>query len=91
MQHAGANNICLNKEVAKAFLRAKGLPVARSDMFSTQEEEDAVRYAAFLGYPYVLKRLAGMGGSGVWPNIQNETEFKAVWAAHLESKYRYMV
>lgn len=44
-----------------------------------------------LGYPDVLKRLAGMGGSGVWPNIQNETEFKAVWAAHLEFKYRYMV
>jgi D-alanine-D-alanine ligase-like ATP-grasp enzyme len=91
VQHAGANNICLNKEVTKAFLRAKGFPVARSDMFSTQEEEDAVRYTAFLGYPDVLKRLAGMGGSGVWPHIQNETEFKAVWAAHLESKYRYMV
>jgi D-alanine-D-alanine ligase-like ATP-grasp enzyme len=87
----GANNICLNKEATKAFLRAKGLPVARSEMFSTQEEEDAVRYAAFLGYPVVLKRLAGMGGSGVWPNIQNETEFKAIWAAHLESRYRYMV
>lgn len=88
---AGANLICLNKEATKAFLRVRGAPVARSDLFSTAERDDAMRYAAFLGYPVVLKRVGGMGGSGVWPNIQDEAALLRIWNSHLIAGYNYMV
>lgn len=87
---SGANAACMNKEATKAFLRAKGLPLARSDLFAAAEGEDAVRYAGFLGYPVVLKAISGQGGAGVWPNIQNERDLRDLWAANVHEG-QYMI
>lgn len=87
----GANLICLNKEATKAFLRIQRVPVARSDLFSAAERDNAMHYAAFLGYPVVLKRVGGMGGSGVWPNIRDEATLLRIWNSQLIAGYTYMI
>jgi D-alanine-D-alanine ligase-like ATP-grasp enzyme len=89
--HRIANRICINKEATKAFLKAGGLPVARSDTFGSGESDRAAEFAAFLGYPVVVKHLSGMGGQGIWPNIQSPSALDEIWRRSVTGRSKYMV
>lgn len=61
--------VTANKQLTRQFLRAAGTPVPPGRAFGFTESGDAVAYAESLGYPVVVKPLAGQGGAGVMTNI----------------------
>lgn len=64
--------IAKDKHMASALLRDAGLPVPRSQVVTTVAE--AMKAAAELGYPVVLKPNQGSQGRDVFVDIQNDDE-----------------
>lgn len=61
-----------NKQLAREYLERSGAPIPIGRAFSVNAVEDAVAYAETLGYPVVVKPLAGYGGKGVVSGITEE-------------------
>ncbi len=70
-----AVELASDKEETNGILRDLGLPVPRQEL--VRNREDAVRAAERIGYPVVLKPLAGNHGRGVAINLRNADEVKA--------------
>jgi hypothetical protein len=56
--------LCRDKTVMKEFLRKKGIPCAQSA--AVDRVEDALQFAHSVGYPVIVKPLAGAGASGTY-------------------------
>lgn len=69
-----AVDIASNKELTNRLLHEVGIPVPRSVI--VQSADDAVRQAARIGYPIVLKPLDGNHGRGVCINLRDEAEVR---------------
>jgi acetyl-CoA carboxylase, biotin carboxylase subunit len=54
-----------DKVECKKTARAAGVPVFPGSLEAVEEEEDAVRIAAEIGYPVIIKASAGGGGRGM--------------------------
>ncbi len=54
--------LCRDKPAMKAFLREHGIPCAQSDRVSDPDQARA--FAARVGFPLILKPIAGAGASG---------------------------
>lgn len=67
-----------NKQLTRELLRAVGAPVPQGRTFGVQEIEAAIDYATSIGYPVVVKPLAGKGGVGVVAGIEDEEGLR--WA-----------
>jgi cyanophycin synthetase len=70
-----AVELASDKEETNGILRDLGLPVPRQEL--VRNREDAVRAAERIGYPVVLKPLAGNHGRGVAINLRNADEVKS--------------
>lgn len=57
-------NLCRDKFEMKKFLRARGIPCAQSAEISTSLEAKA--FADQVGYPIILKPVAGAGAAGTY-------------------------
>jgi cyanophycin synthetase len=71
-----------DKEETNAILRDLGLPVPKQMMI--RSARDAVRAAERIGYPVVIKPLAGNHGRGVSINLKNQEEVSAAFEKALE-------
>lgn len=67
-----------NKQLTRGFLKRAGVPVPSGQAFRFSQVEEAITYAAELGYPVVVKPLAGKSGRGVVSGIENDKT--ARWA-----------
>lgn len=70
--------ITSNKQLTRQFLESAQAEVPRGRTFRMNEAEAAVNYAAELGYPVVVKPLAGKSGLGVAAGIANDRGIR--WA-----------
>ncbi len=72
-----AVELASDKEETNAILRDLGLPVPRQ--YLVRSSSDAKRAAARIGYPVVLKPLAGNHGRGVSINLKNDDEVEVAF------------
>jgi cyanophycin synthetase len=72
-----AHTIAGNKELTNRVLRKVGIPVPRGEV--TRNLDTALRVAARLGYPVVLKPLDGNHGRGVCTNLTTADELRACY------------
>ena len=56
-----------DKNVARATARAAGVPVTPGSEGLVENEKDALRLAREIGYPVMIKAVAGGGGRGMRP------------------------
>jgi cyanophycin synthetase len=85
-----ASKFCLHKQLTKTLLSEAGVQVPKGSNFSSGEEEEAIILAKEIGWPVVLKPTAGMEGDLVFPNIENEDEFRMAWK-RIASKYAEII
>jgi cyanophycin synthetase len=85
-----AVDIASDKELTTTLLASAGLPVPRSE--AVRGVEDAVRVAARIGYPVVVKPLDGNHGRGVQLDLADEAAVRASYpAAEAESRRGWVV
>ena len=72
-----AVDLAADKEETNHILRDLGLPVPSQRV--VRRENDAVRVAERIGYPVVLKPLAGNHGRGVSINLRTEEEVRVAF------------
>ncbi|MEM2109172.1 MAG: GNAT family N-acetyltransferase, partial [Candidatus Odinarchaeota archaeon] len=82
----------LNEAESKKFLEYYGLPVAKT--ITATSEDEAVRVAARLGYPVVMKILSPQiihksDAGGVILDIKNEEEVRKAYRQILDNAKRY--
>lgn len=70
--------LCGVKDLTRQALLEAGLPTPTGRSFSWKQREEAVRYAASLGGPVVVKPAAGSGGVGVATDLTGAKEVR--WA-----------
>lgn len=73
-----AVELAADKEETNRILRDLGLPVPMQRL--VRRERDAVRAAERIGYPVVLKPLAGNHGRGVSTNLRTPEEVEVAYA-----------
>lgn len=71
-----------NKNRMKALLREAGLPVAKQQLI--RSADDARRFVAEVGYPIVIKPVAGLGSQGTM-RCNHDEDLYAALEAHLPS------
>jgi len=75
-----------NKAKAREIMQSAGVPVIPGTKGVLQNEQDALRTAAKMGYPVLVKASAGGGGRGI-RLIQNEDEMsKILKVAQMEAE-----
>ena len=78
-------DIAANKELTNRLLQEVGIPVPRSAV--VRDADEAVRHAARIGYPVVIKPLDGNHGRGVCINLKSDEEVRRFYpVAELESR-----
>jgi cyanophycin synthetase len=79
-----ATDITSDKDRTKRLLERVGLPVPGGGVAKTEEE--AVRIAARLGFPVLIKPLDANDGRGISGRLESEAQVRAAWpvaaAAH---------
>ncbi len=78
-----------SKEMTTTLLGVAGIPVARQ--IRVVSEPAAIKAAEVIGYPIVIKPLAGQQGYGITPNIQNVEELKRAYARVVPFHKHYIV
>ncbi|MBI1197748.1 MAG: biotin/lipoyl-binding protein [Phenylobacterium sp.] len=68
------------KDAAKALMQKAGVPVTPGYLGEDQAEATLAREAARIGYPVLIKAVAGGGGKGM-RRVDSEAEFAAALAA----------
>ena len=68
-----------NKSVAKETMRAAGVPVVPGSDGVVKTIDDAKRVAADIGYPVMLKAVAGGGGKGM-RYVESESEIERAYS-----------
>lgn len=70
-----AVKICIDKFLTKKYLMEANVPTPEGEKFDgSTKVEDIVSYAKKLGFPVVVKPVAGSGGTGVIANIKSVQE-----------------
>ncbi|AQU81874.1 MULTISPECIES: ATP-binding protein [unclassified Halomonas] len=72
MSHA----LTSHKEATRACLQRVGLPVPEGRLFKKADLGLAEEYANLIGFPVVCKPVAGVGGIGVFANLQTPQQLK---------------
>lgn len=68
-----------NKHLAKEYLEKKGVPVPKGEVFNKADSRGKMLdYADGIGYPVVIKPLAGSLGTGVFTNIASRDDAEGV-------------
>lgn len=71
-----AIRICIKKDLTKKYLMKANVPTPEGESFSQDvSDEQIINYAEELGYPLVIKPVAGSGGKGVIANIKSKSDF----------------
>lgn len=71
-----AIRVCIKKDLTKKYLMKANVPTPEGESFSQDtSDKEIINYAERLGYPLVIKPVAGSGGKGVIANIKTKSEF----------------
>ncbi|QTU83388.1 acetyl-CoA carboxylase biotin carboxylase subunit [Carnobacteriaceae bacterium zg-C25] len=79
-------NLMGDKANARETMMAAGVPVIPGSDTFLENEDDAVKWANELGYPVILKAVAGGGGKGMRKVYQQEDLISAFQTAQGEAK-----
>jgi acetyl-CoA carboxylase biotin carboxylase subunit len=75
-----------DKNVARATARAAGVPVTPGSDGLVENEQDALRIAREIGYPVMIKAVAGGGGRGMRPAHNDGSLVQGFHGARLEAE-----
>ena len=81
-----AVRIATNKDLTNRLLREAGLPIPQGTVVRTADE--AVRAAAAIGYPVVVKPLSSLHAHGVTIDVRDETEVREAFLVAAKGKRR---
>jgi cyanophycin synthetase len=84
-----AADIAQDKDLTKRMLHGIGLSVPTGAV--AQDVEQAVKVAEEIGFPVILKPLAGNQGRGISPRLDDEAGVRAAWARAGERYDRMVV
>jgi len=73
------SKFCIRKDLTKILLAEAGISVPSGKNFDQKDLAAGLESAGEIGWPVVLKPNMGMEGDLVFPNLQNEAEFRAAW------------
>jgi L-alanine-DL-glutamate epimerase-like enolase superfamily enzyme len=82
-----AHRATVDKELTRRLLQASGVPVPQGASFSAATTEKAVRYAASLGTPVVVKPKNGIHGTGVSTDLRTEEDVRTAIASLADTKF----
>lgn len=74
-----AKKICLDKDLTKITLKKIGISTLEGKCYLRGSYKFALDYANKIGWPVVIKPRQAIGGSHVYVNVENESEFKSAW------------
>ena len=74
-----------DKNVARATARAAGVPVTPGSEGLVENEQDALRIAREIGYPVMIKAVAGGGGRGMRPAHNDGSLVQGFHSARMEA------
>jgi acetyl-CoA carboxylase biotin carboxylase subunit len=74
-----------DKNVARATARAAGVPVTPGSEGLVENEQDALRIAREIGYPVMIKAVAGGGGRGMRPAHNDGSLVQGFHGARMEA------
>lgn len=83
-----AQKITAFKHISLKLLKEKNIPIPQSKIFKISEIDEAWKYAYSLKNS-VVKPYSGSGGSGVFINIKNKTQFDL--AVERQNKNKFLV
>ena len=75
-----------DKNVARATARAAGVPVTPGSEGLVENEKDALRIAREIGYPVMIKAVAGGGGRGMRPAHNDGSLVQGFHGARMEAE-----
>jgi acetyl-CoA carboxylase biotin carboxylase subunit len=75
-----------DKNVARATARAAGVPVTPGSEGLVENEKDALRLAREIGYPVMIKAVAGGGGRGMRPAHNDGSLVQGFHGARMEAE-----
>jgi acetyl-CoA carboxylase biotin carboxylase subunit len=75
-----------DKSKAREVMRSKGIPVVAGSEGVVTNEQEAIRVAAQLGYPVMVKAVAGGGGRGLRVVNREDELAKSFQSAQAEAK-----
>jgi acetyl-CoA carboxylase biotin carboxylase subunit len=75
-----------NKAVARETARKAGVPVTPGSNGTVETEQDALRIAKQIGYPVMIKAVAGGGGRGMRPAHNDVSLVQGFHAARMEAE-----
>jgi acetyl-CoA carboxylase biotin carboxylase subunit len=75
-----------DKNIARATARAAGVPVTPGSSGLVESETDALRIAREIGYPVMIKAVAGGGGRGMRPAHNDGSLVQGYHGARMEAE-----
>lgn len=88
---AAARYISNDKHATKIFLERAGVNTPRGRLLLSKDLGAGIAYAEAIGFPVVVKPLAGTGGNGVTSEIKDVEHFKLAWNGAQTSGSRIIV
>ncbi len=79
------------KDMTSRLLRANGIAVADFRTVSAKNRGRGLVVAKRLGYPLVVKPIAGMKGRGVTVDVRSSRSFRAAWDDAVETAARRVI
>ena len=73
---ANYSTLLSDKFYSNSFMQFCGISVLAARVFAKEQLNQACDFAAYIGYPVVLKPTNGSEGNFVYANLQNEKEFR---------------
>ncbi|WP_158412384.1 enolase C-terminal domain-like protein [Ilumatobacter nonamiensis] len=70
----------IDKEASRRLLSRAGVPTPRGRVFPLGSAPEAAEYAATIGFPVVVKPVAGTAGIGVMTDLRNRAEVEEAFA-----------
>ncbi|WP_083914897.1 enolase C-terminal domain-like protein [Ilumatobacter nonamiensis] len=75
-----------DKESTRTFLSLAGVPTPVGRVFAVGDATSAAGFASAIGFPVVVKPVAGTGGVGVVTNLRSGAEVRGAFSAATGSK-----
>lgn len=77
-----------NKALAKFFFKKAGIQVTPGEVFHYKETDKILEYADKIGYPVVIKPLAGIQGKKVFLGINSREEVKNILQEFIQGNFK---
>ncbi|NED94091.1 hypothetical protein G1H11_02075 [Phytoactinopolyspora alkaliphila] len=74
-----------HRDTLYTLLTARGVPVPRWSVFTTEQRKPALSYARGLGWPVTVRPARASGDDGATADVTGATAFRDAWQASIEA------